>query len=97
MNVSLGDKWEAFVQERVQSGRYLSASEVIREALRLLEEQDHLRQRRLEELRGEIQVGLDQLARGEFVEFDDADSLAEHLLKAHETRMNPQQGTRKAV
>ena len=59
MNVSLGDKWEAFVQERVQSGRYLSASEVIREALR-----------RLEELRGEIQVGLDQLARGEFVEVE---------------------------
>lgn len=70
MNVSLGDKWEAFVQERVQSGRYLSASEVIREALRSLEEQDHLRQRRLEELRGEIQVGLDELARGEFVEVE---------------------------
>ena len=59
MNVSLGDKWEAFVQERVQRGRYLSASEVIRDALR-----------RLEELRGEIQVGLDQLARGEFVEVE---------------------------
>lgn len=59
MNVSLTPELEAFVKDRVQSGRYYSASEVIREGLRLLEEQEKLRQWRLEELRKEIQKGLD--------------------------------------
>lgn len=38
---------------------YTSASEVIREALRLMEEQDRLRQAKLEELRREVRAGLD--------------------------------------
>lgn len=59
MNVSLTPELEAFVKDRVQTGRYYSASEVIREGLRLLEEQEKLRQWRLEELRKEIQKGLD--------------------------------------
>jgi antitoxin ParD1/3/4 len=40
MNVSLTPELEQLVQEKVKSGRYLSASEVVREALRLLEERD---------------------------------------------------------
>jgi antitoxin ParD1/3/4 len=40
MNVSIGDKWESFVESAVQSGRYSSASEVIREGLRLVEERE---------------------------------------------------------
>ncbi|MBD3560548.1 type II toxin-antitoxin system ParD family antitoxin, partial [Planktothrix sp. FACHB-1355] len=43
MNVSLTPELEKFVQEKVKSGRYLSASEVVREALRLLQEQDQIR------------------------------------------------------
>jgi antitoxin ParD1/3/4 len=43
MNVSLTPELECFVTTKVQSGRYTSASEVIREALRLLEEQEHVR------------------------------------------------------
>ena len=67
MNVSLTPELEKLVNERVQSGLYSSASEVIREALRLLKEQGELRQRRLEELRKEIGIGLEQLNRGEGV------------------------------
>ena len=67
MNVSLTPELEKLVNERVQSGMYSSASEVIREALRLLKEQGELRQRRLEELRKEIGIGLEQLNRGEGV------------------------------
>lgn len=59
MNVSLTKELEQLVSDKVRSGRYLSASEVIREALRLLEERDHLQQLRLEELRKEIRKGLD--------------------------------------
>jgi antitoxin ParD1/3/4 len=40
MNVSIGDRWQAFVERAVQSGRYGSASEVVREGLRLVEERE---------------------------------------------------------
>ncbi|MBD6619433.1 type II toxin-antitoxin system ParD family antitoxin [Komarekiella sp. 'clone 1'] len=59
MNVSLTSELEHYVQEKVKSGMYYSASEVIREALRLLQERDHLQQMRLQELQKEIQAGLD--------------------------------------
>ncbi len=60
MNVSLTPELEQLVHEKVKSGRYLSASEVIREALRLLEERDKVREMRLEALRKEIAVGIEQ-------------------------------------
>ena len=41
MNISLSSELERFVRESVASGRYKSASEVVREALRLLQEKDH--------------------------------------------------------
>ena len=47
MNVSLTPELEEFVSAKVQSGRYNSASEVVREALRLLEEHDQARASRL--------------------------------------------------
>ena len=58
MNVSLTDELEQFVQTQVKSGMYHSASEVVREGLRLLKEKDMLRQIKIEELRKEIQKGL---------------------------------------
>ena len=65
MNVSLTPELERLVNKKVQSGMYSSASEVIREALRLLNEQEQLRRQRLEELRKEIDIGLEQANRGE--------------------------------
>ena len=40
MNVSLGERWEKFVESTVKQGRYGSASEVVREGLRLVEERE---------------------------------------------------------
>lgn len=40
MNVSIGQRWEGFVEGAVKSGRYGSASEVVREGLRLVEERE---------------------------------------------------------
>ena len=71
MNVSLTPMLEELVQQKVATGLYNSASEVIREALRLLEERDELRKLRVGTLRKEISVGLDQLERGEVSEYDD--------------------------
>jgi antitoxin ParD1/3/4 len=59
MNVSLTPHLEDFVHQTVASGRYQSASEVVRTALRLLEERERERQAKLERLRLEIQKGLD--------------------------------------
>ena len=59
MNISLTPHLEELVKGKVDSGLYTSASEVMRDALRLLEERDQLRALRLEELRREIQKGID--------------------------------------
>ena len=59
MNISLTPHLEEIVKGKVDSGLYNSASEVMRDALRLLEERDQLRELRLEELRREIQKGID--------------------------------------
>ncbi len=68
MNVSLTPKLEKMVQAKVKSGRYNSSSEVVREALRLLEQHDHLRTIHLKELRSRIDEGLTSLDRGEGVD-----------------------------
>jgi len=67
MNVSLTPELEQFVTAKVQSGRYNSASEVVREALRLLEDHDEARAGRLAEFNGEIGRRLAALDRGETV------------------------------
>lgn len=58
LNVSLTPHLEEFIHQTVSSGRFQSASELIRTALRLLEEREQERLARLEWLRGEIQKGL---------------------------------------
>ncbi len=66
MHVSLTDYLAEYVREKVESGRYNNASEVVREALRLLEQQDELRQIKLDRLREAIQLGDRQASQGEF-------------------------------
>ena len=65
MNVSLTPELEEMVSQKVESGLYNSASEVIREGLRLLKEQDELKRIRQEELRREVLKGYEQAQRGE--------------------------------
>ena len=71
MNVSLTPKLEELIHQKVSSGLYNSASEVVREGLRLLEEQDRLREMRLEELRKEIAIGIEQADQGKTTPFDE--------------------------
>lgn len=59
MNVNLTPQLEELVRSKVASGLYTSASEVVREALRLMEAEDRLREARLEHLRSEIRKGLE--------------------------------------
>jgi antitoxin ParD1/3/4 len=59
MNINLTPQLEELVREKVSSGRYNSASEVIREALRLMEVQDEMRAVKLDRLRRDLREGLD--------------------------------------
>lgn len=77
VNVSLTPELEALIQERVRSGRYTSASEVVREALRLLEDRDELRRLRLAELRSQVAAGLVSLDRGQA---RDGDAVIDEIL-----------------
>ena len=70
MDVSLTPELERLIDEKVESGLYPSASEVVREALRLLEERDKVQALRFEEVRREIQIGIDQADRGEVAPLD---------------------------
>lgn len=67
MNISLTPELAGFVKEQVDSGMYHSASEVVREGLRLLLLQRQDRQMRLDRLRAEIALGIEQLDRGEAI------------------------------
>jgi antitoxin ParD1/3/4 len=67
MNVSLTTELEKFVSTKVESGRYNSASEVVREALRLLEEHDQARSVQLAGFNQELGRRLERLDRGQHV------------------------------
>ncbi len=65
MNVSIGREFEEFVREKVASGDYASASEVVRDGLRILREKEALFEARIRSLNGEIQKGIDQAEAGQ--------------------------------
>jgi len=77
MHVSLTPELERLVRERVESGLYNNASEVVREALRLLLEQDELRRLKRARLRHELEKGEADLAAGRFTAIDGDDDLHE--------------------
>jgi len=64
VNVTLTPELEALVERKLGEGGYRDASEVIQEALQLLAERDAY-----DRLRAELQIGLDQIRRGETVEY----------------------------
>jgi antitoxin ParD1/3/4 len=70
LNISLPPELEAQVRKRVESGLYGSASEVVREALRLFETYEQLRSSKLTQLRADIDDGLADVRAGRLVEFD---------------------------
>jgi antitoxin ParD1/3/4 len=72
MNVSLTPELERRVDERVETGLYTSASELVREALRLFFQFDEARQREVEDLNRKIAIGLKQLDGGEGIPADRA-------------------------
>ena len=87
VNVSLTEEQERYIAEKVASGRYRSAAEVVREALRLLMERDDDDRLRAdtwrEEVRRKIDEGFEEALRGELL---DGEDVLERLRKRIETR-----------
>lgn len=92
MNVSLTPELEDFIAGKVSSGRYHTASEVVREGLRLLEARDRNAEcfmvSSLEELREKIREGIDSLNRGEY----SSQTAGEIISKARKQGGNQQPG-----
>jgi antitoxin ParD1/3/4 len=70
LNVSLTPQLEEFVREKVSSGLYNSASEVVREALRLMDSYEGLRTSALLKLRSDVEAGWQQVEEGKVTDFD---------------------------
>jgi len=87
MNVSLPPELEARVRQRVESGMYGSASEVIREALRLFEAYEQVKTTKLYSLRQDIAAGLSDAKNGRVKEIDFASMKKQgrQLLKTRKT------------
>jgi antitoxin ParD1/3/4 len=83
LNISLTPELEEFVTSRVDSGRYQSASEVVRQGLRLLQDQEETREAQMARLRQQIQIGLDQADRGELL---DGDEVFDEILRRTPSR-----------
>ena len=68
LNISVTRQLERFIDSRVASGRYQSASQVVREGLRLLKQRESVRKAALDEVRSKIAIGLEQAKRGELLD-----------------------------
>jgi antitoxin ParD1/3/4 len=89
MNVSLGNKWERFVDAKVKSGDFQTASEVLREGLRLLEEKDLLKRisvSSLPELREKLLHGIRSLDSGQRIEGEQAFRILRQRIKDRKAR-----------
>jgi len=81
MNVSLTPALDEYVRRKVESGLYNNASEVVREALRLLQDHEEIRQLKLSRLREEVTKGIDDLAAGRAVSFATDDELTSYFAR----------------
>jgi antitoxin ParD1/3/4 len=80
VNISITPELDAFLQDRVNSGRYQTTSEVVREALRLLERQEQERDAALYQLKAKLERGAGQAEDGELIDGDEVfDELREMI------------------
>jgi antitoxin ParD1/3/4 len=68
MTIDLDQETQRRIEQELQSGRYKTAGEVVRDALRLMEERDHMLLLRKQEIRREIAEGLQSLRLGKGVD-----------------------------
>ena len=83
MNISLTPELDSYVQDKVKTGMYHSASEVIREGLRLLMDNDQLREIKLDQLRKAVDISIEQVANGQYVTYKTSElpALSEYIIE----------------
>ena len=91
MNVSITAELEQLINRKIKSGMYQTASEVVRDALRLLQQRDD----QLRQLRADVQAGLGQIRRGEYSEHGSRSTraLASAIKSRGRKRLTPQKKT----
>lgn len=85
MEITLTAELENLVKEEIASGNFDSPAEVVRESLLLLKESRLPREVRRENLRREIQKGIDAMRQGQFRTYDSADEMIEDVIKEART------------
>jgi antitoxin ParD1/3/4 len=73
MEVALSQDLEELIAEQVASGQYSSPGEVVRDALRLFQDEIVLRERKLTAFRSDVREGVEALERGDYDDFDAGD------------------------
>ena len=91
MNVSLSPELEKLVERKIASGMYQTASEVVREGLRMIAERDELSELRREQLRADVRKGMESLDAGKGIAVSDPAALAREI----KTRGRSRLGARK--
>lgn len=75
LNVSITPHFSKFIRKKLTSGRYSNASEVVREALRRLEQEEMLKQQSIivdpDNVQEAVQKGIASIDRGDFIELKD--------------------------
>lgn len=79
-SISLPEEQDSFIKDQVASGQYSTASEVVRDAIRLLQEKEAIRQQKLEALRAEIEKGKKSIEEGRY-------DTAENVFKRFEKKI----------
>ncbi len=87
MKILLTKELEQLIQDKVKSGRYLSASDVVGEALRLLDERDRIQEARLAELKSKIREGIEASERDEVVDGEEFFAELEEDIRRIEAEM----------
>ena len=80
-NINLTEHFDRFVEHQVSSGRYSNASEIVRDALRLLEEQEHERAAKLKLLRHAAKQGFDEIDQGKGIVIKGKKALRKFMTK----------------
>jgi len=94
MTITLPPKLAKFVSKQLSSGRFRSAGAVVGEALQLLQYANRTDEEKLADLKREIGLGLEELERGEGIEFDDA--VVEEVCRAGRERQKRQRRKQKS-
>jgi len=79
LSVPIAPEYAAFIDEQMTAGHYQSASEIVQEGLRLLQQQNETEPVRLEAIRQEVKAGFAQLDRGDYIEFNSSEEAIAHF------------------